>query len=344
MLTPRAGSVLNILVTEYIHSASPVASEEIARLSPSKVSSATVRNAMSLLTEEGYISRPHVSAGAIPSDRGYRFHVESLVEVPPLPDNVQRQISHHFNEADADLAELSRRCALILSRMTANMAIVTVPQARSPRVRHIQLVYLDELSALVVLVLQDARLLRRLVTLYEPTDQDSLNQTANYLNDRLSGQSRAEIEGAFGDFGPLGERVRLSTLALLGEADTYSVPEHYVDGLRWLLNQPEMAQGSQARELVELVEEQVLLGSVLSEQPDSEDIAVFIGGENMEEPLRPFGVILCQYGIPNQASGTICVIGPTRMSYADAISGVGHLSAQMSRLVAELYGGKGNTS
>ena len=345
MLTQRAGSVLNILVTEYINTANPVASEEIARLSPTKVSPATVRNAMSLLTDEGYISRPHVSAGAVPLDRGYRYHVETLEEVPPLPDSVQQQIHNQFDRADADLAELSRRCALVLSRITANMAIVTVPQARSPRVRHIQLVYLDELSVLVILVLQDARLLRRLLTVDEPTDQDSLSQAANYLNDRFSGLTLQEIEGAeiasvSGDYGPLAERVRQSTLSLLREADAYSVPEHYVDGLRWLLNQPEMAQGSQARELVGLLEEQVLLDSVLSEQPDSGDIAVFIGGENMEEPLRPFGVILCQYGIPHQASGAICVIGPTRMNYAGAISGVGYLSSLMSGLVLELYGGR----
>ena len=142
------------------------------------------------------------------------------------------------------------------------------------------------------------------------------------------------------ELGPLEERVRQSAVSLLREADTYSTPEHYVDGLRWLLNQPEMSQGSQARELVELLEEQVLLGSVLSEQPDGDDIAVYIGGENSEEHLRPFGVILCQYGIPQQASGTICVIGPTRMSYADTISGVGFLSSLMSRLVLDLYGGR----
>ena len=340
MLTHRAGSVLNILVNEYISTANPVASEEIARLSPTKVSPATVRNAMSLLTEEGYISRPHVSAGAVPSDRGYRYYVEALEEVPPLPDSVQQQIHQHFDHADADLAELSRRCALILSRIATNMAIVTVPQSRSSRLKHIQLVYLDEATALLIIVLQEARLLRRLLPLEEPTDQDSLTQVANFLNDRFSGHNRAEIAAPQGELGPLEERVRQSALSLLQEADTYSIPEHYVDGLRWLLNQPEMSQGSQARELVELLEEQVLLGSVLSEQPDTGDIAVFIGGENSDEHLRPFGVILCQYGIPQQASGTICVIGPTRMSYADTISGVGFLASLMSRLVLELYGGR----
>ena len=340
MLTHRAGSVLNILVNEYISTANPVASEEIARLSPTKVSPATVRNAMSLLTEEGYISRPHVSAGAVPSDRGYRYYVEALEEVPPLPDSVQQQIHQHFDHADADLAELSRRCALILSRIATNMAIVTVPQSRSSRLKHIQLVYLDEATALLIIVLQEARLLRRLLPLEEPTDQDSLTQVANFLNDRFSGHNRAEIAASQGELGPLEERVRQSALSLLQEAETYSIPEHYVDGLRWLLNQPEMSQGSQARELVELLEEQVLLGSVLSEQPDTGDIAVFIGGENSDEHLRPFGVILCQYGIPQQARGTICVIGPTRMSYADTISGVGFLSSLMSRLVLELYGGR----
>jgi heat-inducible transcriptional repressor len=339
MLTKRAGSVLNILVNEYISTANPVASEEIARLSPTKVSPATVRNAMSRLTEEGYISRPHVSAGAIPSDRGYRHYVESLEEVPQLPDMLQQQIHRDFDQADPDLADWSRRCAVILSRITTNMAIVTVPQARSPRLKHIQLVYLEEFTALLIIVLQEARLLRRLLPLEEPTSQETLNQVANGLNDCFSGLNRADIETAQGVFTPLEERVRQNTLSLLREADTYTVPEHYVDGLRWLLNQPEMSQGSQARELVELLEERVLLGSVLSEQPSSGDIAVYIGGENQEEPLRPFGVILGQYGIPHQASGTICVIGPTRMSYAEAISGVGFLSSLMSRLVLELYGG-----
>ncbi len=344
MLTQRAGSVLNILVNEYISTANPVASEEIARLSPTKVSPATVRNAMSLLAEEGYISRPHVSAGAIPSDRGYRHYVESLEEVPQLSDTLQQQIHRHFDRADPDLADWSRRCALILSRITTNMAIVTVPQSRSVRLQRIQLVYLEEFTALLIVVLQEARLLRRRLSLEEPTCQEALNQAVNELNGYFSGLDRAEIEKTRGEFTPLEEQVRQNTLSLLREAESYTAPEHYVDGLRWLINQPEMAQGSQARELVELLEEQVLLGSVLSELPDSGDIAVYIGGENQEEPLRPFGVILGQYGMPHQAGGAICVIGPTRMSYGEAISGVGFLSSLMSRLVLELYGGNQATT
>lgn len=343
MLNHRAGRVLNILVNEYISSASPVASEEIARLSPDKVSPATVRNAMSQLAEAGYISRPHISAGAVPSDRGYRYYVESLEEPPP-PSGLRNQLRDNIPQADPDLAAWSRRCAAILSSLATNMAIVTVPQFRSPRLKSLQLVYLEELTALLIIVLQEARLLRRLLPLEEPSSQEKLNQIANGLNDCLSGRNWAEIAAAPSRFNPLEEQVRQNALAMLRAEDNYNPPEHYVDGLRWLLNQPEMARGSQARELVELLEERVLLGSLLSELPASGDIAVYIGGENQEEPLRPFGVILCQYGVPQQAGGAICVIGPTRMSYAAAISGVRFLSTFMSRLVLDFYSGGAKTT
>jgi heat-inducible transcriptional repressor len=324
MISERAETVLNILVNEYINTAIPVASEEIARLSPVKVSPATVRNAMSQLTEEGYISRPHISAGAVPLDRGYRHYVESLKEPPQLPAGLREEIYQLFNRADPDVGVRSQRCAAVLSRLAMNLAIVTVPWARSPRLKGIQLVYLEEFLALLIIVLQEARLLRRLLPLEEATNQDLLNQVANKLNEYLSGLNYAEIEANQTELAPLEERVKRETVTILREAETYT-PEHYIDGLRWLLNQPEFSRGDRAKELVELVEERVLLESVLSEMPPSGGMTVYIGGENPEATLRPFGVILCQYGSSLQASGTICLIGPTRMSYAQSISGVSFL-------------------
>ena len=183
MLSERAGTILNILVAEYIHSAVPVASEEIARRSSTKVSPATVRNAMSHLTDEGYISRPHVSAGAIPSDLGYRHYVQSLDEPPELPVVVQQKIQRDFSQAEPDLEAWSRQCATVLSDLTASLAVVTVPWARSPRVKHIQLVFLEEFLALLVVVLQETRLLRRLLAVAQPLTQEILDQSATRLND-----------------------------------------------------------------------------------------------------------------------------------------------------------------
>lgn len=339
MLSERAGTVLNILVSEYINNAIPVASDEIARRSPVKVSAATVRSAMSQLAEEGYISRPHVSAGAVPSDRGYRHYVESWKEPPVLPAPVQREIFQQLDQADPNMEVWSQRCAAILSSLTTNLAIVTVPRAKSPRLKQIQLVFLGEFLALLIIVLQETRLLRRLLPLEEASSQESLNQVANKLNGSLSDLQYREIEANPLVLTPLEEKVKIETTHMLKEASSDTVPEHYVDGLRRLLNQPEFAQASRAKDLVEMVEERVLLEGILSEMPEMGDVAVYIGGENREASLRPFGVILCQYGMPHRAYGTICVIGPTRMGYAEAIGGVTFLSSFMSQLVQELHAG-----
>ena len=337
MLSERAGTVLNILVTKYIDTAYPVASEDIARLSPVRVSSATIRNTMSQLTDDGYISRPHVSAGAVPLHRGYRHYVESLKEPPELPFGLQQQIHQQFYQSDPDVEAWSRRCAAILSRIAMNLAIVTVPCSRAPRLRGIQLVYLEEFLALLIIVLEEARLLRRLLTLDEPTTPDLLNQTANKLSEHFHGADYWQLENSRLELAPLDDRVRTETMALLRESETSQPRDYYVDGLRWLLNQPEFSAASSAKELVELVEERVLVDSVLSKMPEASNVAVYIGDENSEETLRPFGVILCQYGDTHKATGTICVVGPTRMGYPQAISGVNFLSSLMSQLVTDFH-------
>lgn len=339
MLSERAGTVLNILVDQYVHTAAPVASEDIARRSATKVSPATVRNAMSQLTEEGYISRPHVSSGGIPSDMGYRFYVESLKEVPPLPPSVRRTIGHRFRQADLDGDAWSQQCASILSRMTANLAIVTVPRASSPRLKHVQLVYLQEALVLLIIVLQEARLLRRLLPLEEGVAQDLLDQTSNTLNERLGGLSFAEIEASQQPLTPLEERVKRDTAVMMREAEYAGVQDHHVDGLRLLLDQPEFSQTSRTKEVVELLEERVLLESVLSMAPQKDDLTIYIGGENPEDVLRPFGVVVCQYGMADSLGGTICVVGPTRMSYAEVMSAVRYLSSIMSQLIVGVHGG-----
>ena len=337
MLSERAGTILNILVREYIDSAAPVASEEIARRSPTKVSPATVRNAMSRLTEEGYISRPHVSAGAIPSDLGYRYHVQSLDEPLELPVIVQQRINRDFSQAEPNLEAWSRRCAAVLSSLTASLAVVTVPWARSPRLKHIQLVFLGQFLALLVVVLQETRLLRRLLPVAQPLTQEILDRSTNRLNDLFCDLDHDDIDTNNLGLTPLEERVRRETTLMLKEASTDTDPEHYVDGLRRLLDQPEFAQGGRAKALVEMVEERVLLESLLPQLPETRDVAVYVGEENQEANLHPYGVIICQYGCANQATGTICVIGPTRMGYAEAIGGVTFFSSLMSKLVGELH-------
>lgn len=336
MLSERARTVLNILVDQYVTTATPVASEEIARLSTTRVSPATVRSTMSQLSDEGYISRPHVSAGGVPSDLGYRSYVESLGELPDLPVALRQQINRHLGQAEPDVEVWCQQCASLLSRITTNLVIVTAPRATSARLKQVQLVYLQEFLALLIIVLQETRLLRRLLPIEETVDQDLLNQVSNKLNDSLGGLTCAELESSEAVLTPFEERVKHDSIAMMREADTVGALEHYVDGLRRMLSQPEFSQGGRAKELVEMLEERVLLQRVIPGVPAANEVTIHIGAENRDQALRPFGVILCGYGVPNQLGGVICVIGPTRMSYAKSISGVRYLSSFMSQLVGEL--------
>ena len=338
MLKSRTGIVLNVLVNEYIDTAIPVASDDIARRSPLKVSPATIRNEMAELEEAGYITRRHISAGGVPSDKGYRFYVESLEDTLELPLGLQRQIRDQFGRAQRDPESWIQLAATVLSRTADNMAIVTFPRPTSSRLKYIQLVYIQEFLALLIVVLQEARLRQYLLPLDEVTSQNELSELASKLNDSLAGLTYPEIRAKQLELSPLEEMVRDDSVSIMKDIDTEVALEHCVDGLRLLLSQPEFAETRRAKEVVEILEERVLLKSILSEAPHEGNTGVFIGEENQEKALRPFSVILSQYGIPEEASGTIGVIGPTRMEYASVIGGVRFLSSFMTQLIMGVHG------
>ena len=335
MLSSRTSTILNLLVDEYVQTATPVASDGIARSPALRVSPATVRNAMSQLTEKGYISRPHVSAGGVPSDLGYRHYVESLDQPPKLPRRLRRRVDQWLEEAEPDAAEWARRCAGALSQMTANLAIVTEPRSLSPRLKRMQLVFLQESVALLVIVLGEARLLKRLLPMGDPVNQRQLDRAAERLNNSVAGLNHRQIQSLQLGLNALEETVLQNSVELMQESEQADLPEHHVEGLSRLLDQPEFAAGERARLLVQMVEDRVMLERIVANDRETAQ-RVTIGTENPEDSLRPFGVIVCRYGRPGGVGGTICVVGPTRMSYRLAIAGTRHLAAFMNRMVQTL--------
>ena len=339
MLSIRTSTILNLLIDEYVQTATPVASDEIARSPTLRVSPATVRSAMSQLTEAGYISRPHVSAGGVPSDLGYRHYVESLDKPPELPGRVRRRVDRWLDDAEPDATGWARRCAAALSQMTANLAIVTEPRSTSPRLKRLQLVFLQESIALLVIVLGETRLLKRLLALDDPVSQQRLDHAAERLNSRFAGLGHQQIKSLHLGLDGLERKVLDDSLDMMQESEQSDLPEHHVEGLSRLLNQPEFAAGERARLLVQLIEDRVMLERIIATTRDSGP-KVIIGAENHVESLRPFGVIVCRYGRPGGVGGVICVVGPTRMSYQVAIAGTRHLSSFMNRMVRTLESGE----
>ena len=335
MLNDRASTILNLVVDEYVQTATPVASDGIARSPALRVSSATVRSTMSQLTEEGYISRPHVSAGGVPSDLGYRHYVESLDKWPELPGRVRRRVDLTLGGVEPDAAGWARGCAAVLSQMTANLAIVTEPRSISPRLKRLHLVFLQESVALLVIVLDEMRVLKRLLSLAEPVTQQHLDQIAERLNCSLTGLDWVQIKSLALTLDPSEQKIVGATMDVMKESEAADLPEHHVEGLSRLLNQPEFAAGERARLLVQMIEERVMLERIIATNSEC-DPRVTIGAENPEESLRPFGVIVCRYGRPGGVGGAICVVGPTRMSYRAGIASIRYLAAFMNRMVQSL--------
>jgi heat-inducible transcriptional repressor len=333
MLADRTRTILRLLVDEYISTASPVPSEGIARRAPIKISPATVRNEMSELEGQGYILRYHVSSGGVPSDKGYRFYIDSIQESSEPPKEARRRIHAQLMPAARDVEARTQQAAMVLANTVGSMAIVTVPRASASRFKYLQLVHLQEFLALHIVVLSEARLIRQFLPLSESILQPQLTEVANRLNDIYEGLTYAEVESKDVSLSAFEKSVVKDTVSVLRDADNETTVAHYVDGLRLLFSKPEFVEGRLARGVAEVLEDPTLLKTLLSKAPKGSGPVVFIGQENAEEPLRTLGVILCRYGIPQEASGILSVVGPTRMDYPAVMGNVKFLASYLSNLM-----------
>ena len=318
MLTPRQETVLKLIVDDYITAAAPIASETIARNHNLGISPATVRNDVACLEEAGYLTRPHTSAGSVPLDKAYRFRVESLVamEIDQIPQRVQWSIRRRLSEVERDIDDWTSAAATVLAGLVGNMAIATFPKARESRVRHLELVRLQDFLAMVIVVLEQARLRRQIIRLNEPVEPAGLETFANKVKSLLVGLMRREIESNEFELNLLEEKFMEATILILREEDRASYRERYVDGLRNLMNQPEFAESEKVLAIVEGVEDGSLVHAVLEEAPDRSVVGVSMGQENRGDLLWPLSVVICQYGIPDEAFGAVGAVGPTRMEYS----------------------------
>jgi len=336
VLSTRTEAILKSIVREYIGKATPVPSQSLANDCELKVSSATIRNEMAHLEQEGYIIRPYPSAGSIPLDKGYRYYVESLSDVE-LPLAEQRLISHLFHQVEKQLDEWLSLTATLVARLVQNMAVVTLPKPADCQFKYLEVIILQDSLALVILVLRGAKVKEQLITLNQNVSQPELTASANKLNTAYSGLTGSQTLAKDINLSPTEQQITDCAVDMMRIEDKQAYEEPYLNGWHFMLNQPEFAHSHQMLTLMELVERRELLKSIIPEGLSSHEVRVVIGKENKSEAIHNYSVVISQYGIPQEAIGTIGVIGPTRMPYAHAISAVSYLASVLNELVAELY-------
>jgi len=337
MLTRRRDRILSIIIGEYISKGVPVSSDVVAKKGLG-VSSATIRNEMIELEEEGYLVQPHTSAGRVPTDKGYRHYIESLMSYARLSRDEQFLIRHQFHQVERAVEEWTRLAAAILSGIVHNVALVTLPKPVEARLKHLELVSLQELLVLLVLVLKEAKLRQQMLTLEENISQEELSASARKLTSAYGGLTASEIADKDLKLSPVEEQVMKIVSGLMRDEEVEEYEEPYIDGLRHMLRQPEFASSDKIAEIMEMLEQKSLLKSFLPRVLTGEGVRVVIGRENKENVMRDCSMILTKYGIPGEVGGAIGVMGPTRMEYQRAIPTVSFLSTVMSELVSELYG------
>lgn len=339
-LNPRQQQVLGATIRHYIATAKPVGSEALLEDFNPRVSSATIRNAMGHLEKVGLLYQPHISAGRVPSDSGYRIYVDQLV-IPSeaIARQVDQMLSAQLNWEDRSFETVLRGAAQILSALSGYITLVTMPQANTASMRHLQLVQIDPGRVMLIVVLDSYETQSMLIDLPPVSDDEEVTPAeqldrelqilSNFLNDRLKGRSLGEITQL--DQQELGQEferylnlLRKSLIDLSQRSQTSFSTQILINGVAEVLRrQPEFAELQQVQTIMQLLEsEQDQILSLIFEtaEPGGKRVTVRIGAENPLEPFRTCTLVSATYQRGSVPVGSVGMLGPTRMMYENAIA------------------------
>lgn len=322
MLSDRRQIVLRALIEEYIARALPVGSRTLVERYNLGISSATVRNELSLLEEMGYLAQPHTSAGRIPTDFGYRAFVDELLSESD-PDNGEDALARELRESASDLDDLMDRTSQALARFTDCMTLLVPPRILSVDIRLVNLVLLTPQRLLTVIVTEDGQVFDRQMDLPRDYSQDEIGKTQEALNNILVGTSLSSTSGelplgASGVHDDLFRMVMAEILPCL--KDQNAIKAHPL-GISHLLGKPEFSDSSCLMPVLEELEGDTMLLRVFNDAAASEEPVVRIGHENDSEALSSVSLIANRFG-EAEHSGLILIVGPTRMDYSQVLKAV----------------------
>jgi heat-inducible transcriptional repressor len=336
-MEPRKREILKAVVHEFTESAIPVGSQALVSRYFLNLSSATIRNELSNLGDLGYLIQPHTSSGRIPSDMGYRYFVDFLMESESVTPQVGDYINEQIKNAPADGQAFVEKVAMVVATVTQNASVVTAPHGPRARLKHLDLVSLEPRAVLLILLMEGNLLRQQVLELSLPMEQVDLTMLGNRILSELQGQDREAIGQRVKGLPTGPERdvlQRIHDLLEQFEQGAETLVVH--DGVRNLLKQPEFSDSNRLQEVLEILEESRHLSALLRELIGESDLQVVIGSENGTEQLRSCTVALTTYGPSGRLKGTLGVVGPTRMQYAQIVGRLGAVARAASDRMADM--------
>jgi heat-inducible transcriptional repressor len=325
-LTERAQHLLRVLVETYIRDGQPVGSRALSRESGLSLSSATIRNVMADLEELGFVASPHTSAGRIPTDKGYRFFVDTLLRVRPLDDvaasEIRRQLDANHDSSNALVAAASQ----LLSNVTQLAGVVTLPRAETASISQIEFVGLSEQRVLVILVFDDREVQNRIIQPERPFTPEELRRASSFLNEYFRGRTVVEVrQEILRQLKEAHESMNSAMIDAITVAQQVFEPradaglQYVIAGETKLMGAGELSSVERLRRLFEAFNEKRDFLHLLDHSLHADGVQIFIGQESGYQILDDCSVITAPYSSGNEVVGVLGVIGPTRMAYQRVI-------------------------
>jgi len=336
-IAERQNKILEIIVSSYVDTALPVGSRSVSEIVG--LSSATVRNVMSDLEELGYIMHPHTSAGRIPTDKGYRCYVESLMRVKYINKKEARRIGEEYNLRRKGIEDIIKKTAEVLSSITHHTGIILFPRFNRPSFKHIDLISIGKKKILVVLVTSTG-IVKNLIVDTKKDLKNDLGAIGNLLNSDYYGFTLEDIKEHL--FRQLRQQ-RDSSYSVLKRTseiiesmlELFCDDELYLEGTSYLLSQPEFENTSIAKSLLQCFEDKVALLELMEKDLQEEGVRVYIGKENRSPYMKNCSIVTSGYKIKDELNGRLGIIGPTRMAYSHLIPLVDYISGTLTNTLED---------
>jgi heat-inducible transcriptional repressor len=337
-LSERMRRILEVIIEDYILTAEPVGSRTISKKSDLNLSPATIRNIMSDLEELGLLSQPYTSAGRMPTERGLRFYVDSIINIHELSDQEQQEIrSKHLSHL-IEGPDLFREMSRILSLSSHYLGIVWTPRMSSVVLRHIEFVKLRRHLVLAILVSTTGLVHNRIVEVEEDFSQSELDHLSDYLNSFLAGLTLHQVREKLLEQMRVAKNAydRLLEQALkLGEKAFSSLDDTdvFIEGKTNILNEPEFSNVSRMTDLFRTFEEKTTMVKLLDKFLDPKGVQIAIGSESQVQEMETCSVVTSTYSCSGEVLGVLGVIGPRRMNYSRVIPLVGYTAKLLTEIL-----------
>jgi heat-inducible transcriptional repressor len=325
-LNERAQQLLRVLVESYIRDGQPVGSRTLSRDSGLNLSSATIRNVLADLEELGFVASPHTSAGRVPTDKGYRFFVDTLLRVQPLESSAVTEIRRQLDGGHDSSKALVAAASQLLSSVTQLAGVVTLPSTQQASITQIEFVPLSENRVLTVLVLNDREVQNRIVQLERRYSPDELKRAGNFLNEKFRGrtlpQVRQEILRELRETHEHMNQVMLDAITVAQQVfpeQSDETLEYVIAGETNLMTLAELSSVERLRRLFDAFNEKRDFLHLLDQTLRAQGVQIFIGHESGYQILDDCSVVTAPYSLGDQVVGVLGVIGPTRMAYERVI-------------------------